>query len=222
MSAGIGASCVRWRIVALAGTLAVRAAPVLVPAEEPAAPASPVTRIEEDWVLWVYQPNGALFSPQFHTVMSPVDDLNSYYFQVTWNYRELPDFAPGGFQVQSWHNDTDLASHDVNNQELSRSAEIITWTQVLETNGNQIAFSLVNGRSATWGSFDHPRTTIVQDGSVSDLESYSPDLSIQNACITYGQNRVYVLRIREIRYYSDTELLWTDASAYDVYRQHLN
>jgi hypothetical protein len=201
--------------ILLAG-LVVLAGPVIAGAQEWSPPT--ITRIEEDWVLAVNEPNGSLFSPQFHTVISPTSNLDSYYFQVTWNYRELPGFAPGGFQVQSWYGEDDLESHDVVSQELSRSAEFITWTQVLETNGNQIAFSLINGRSQTWGYFDHPQTTIIQDGTITSLAGYSPEVSVNNSCITYGQNRVYVLRLTTVRYYSDMGLLWTDYTDRDVYR----
>ncbi len=205
------------RLNVLIAGAALLAGPVIAGAQD-AAPQPPVTRVEEDWVLAVYEPNGSLYAPQFHTVMSPVDDLDGYYFQVTWNYCELPDFAAGGFQVQSWFGDRDLDSHDVENLELSRTAEFITWTQVMETNGFQIGFSLINGRSQSWGAFDHPRTTIVQDGTVTNLDQYSPEDSVANACITYGQNRVYLLRLKAVRYYHETELLWTDSTPRDVYK----
>ncbi len=173
-------------------------------------PPPTITRVEEDWMVWVYEPDGNLYAPQFHTVMSPVPGLDSYYFQVTWNYHELPNFWPGGFQVQGWRGEEQLAVQDVDRAELSSWAETIRWTQVMETNGNQIAFSVMNGSSTSWGTFGHPDTTIVQDGSVSNLDQYSPDESVANSWITYGQNRVIVLMISEVRYYSEGTLVKTD------------
>ena len=48
----------------------------------------PVIRVEEDWILVVNEPDYAVDSPQFHTVMSPDNHIDSYYAQVTWNYKE--------------------------------------------------------------------------------------------------------------------------------------
>ncbi|MBI4580795.1 MAG: hypothetical protein HY718_13895 [Planctomycetes bacterium] len=197
------------RLAAVLTALVVLVGPIDVVAEGEEA-AQPVTRVEEDWLLWVHEPNGELYSPQFHTVLSPVDNLDSFYFQVTWNYHEEPSFVAGGFQVQSWNGDEQLEVQDVNKEELSRTAEIITWTQVIETNGTQIGFSVLNGWSASWGLFGHPDTTIVHNGAVPDLSGYSPDTSVANSWVTYGRNRVVLLVLRAVRYYSDGELVAED------------
>lgn len=202
-------------VVLVSALLAVLAGPGVLSAQE--APTEPVTRVEEDWFLWVQEPNGTVYSPQFHTVMSPFGHMDSYYFQVTWNYRELPDFMSGGFQVQSWDGESNLNTQSVERIELSREAEIITWTQVLEVNGTQVGFSVINGMSATWGTFGHPDTTIIHNGSFSDLGGYSPDVSIGNSWITYGENRVFILKIRAVRYYGASGLLRTDTTQRVVY-----
>lgn len=204
------------------GILVLAAAVVLIgpgalPADE-SAPSEPIIRVEEDWLLWVGEPSDATYSPQFHTVMSPVGDMDSFYFQVTWNYRELPDFVPGGFQVQSWNGETHLENQNVNSSELSRNAELITWTQVLETNGSQIGFSVINGRSITWGTFGHPETTIIHDGTLRNLNNYSPEASRANSWISFGENRVQKLVIRRVRYYTASGLVQTDDVSRVVYQ----
>lgn len=203
--------------ILIMSALIVLAGPGVLRAQDPAA--GPVTRVEEDWVLLVDQPNGAIYSPQFHTVMSPFKHMESFYFQVTWNYRELPDFMPGGFQVQSWNGDASLDQQNVNSAELSRSAELIFWTQVLETNGTQFAFSVEDGISATWGAFGHPDTTIVHNGAVTDLNAYSPSTSATNSWITFGQNRVKLLKIIAVRYYGNNGLIRQDTAGYTIYRR---
>ncbi|HOA75534.1 MAG TPA: hypothetical protein PLQ89_14455 [Phycisphaerae bacterium] len=213
----VPARTLRWSLVL--ATLAMLAGPGTLRAQDPTDPASPkVIRVEEDWLLWVVQPNGAIYSPQFHTVMSPLQDLDSYYFQITWNYRELPEFMPGGFQVQSWNGEDNLNLQNINNTELSRAAELITWTQVMETNGTQIAFSIINGLSSTWGAFGHPDTLLVHNGAIPDLNRYSPDVSVDNSWITFGQNRVYLLKVYAVRYYGEHGLLWEDTTNRVVYQ----
>ena len=205
----------RWAILLGWGVLAL--GPANVQADE-AAPPETITRVEEDWLLWVGQPADAIFSPQFHTVMSPFGNMEAYYFQVTWNYLELPDFTSGGFQVQSWNGEDHLENQDVYSSELSRTAEIITWTQVLETNGQQIGFSVMDGVSSSWGTFGHPETTIIHDGSISNLNGYRPDVSVGNSWITYGQNRVAILKIKAVRYYGAHGLIRTDSTSRVVYQ----
>jgi hypothetical protein len=211
---GVQSRKVRW--LAVVAALVVLAGPGHVPAEE--GQSEPVLRVEEDWLLWVGQPSGPIYSPQFHTVMSPFGHTDSYFFQVTWNYRELPEFMPGGFQVQSWNDDVDLDTQNINSNELSRNAEVITWTQVLETNGTQLGFSVTDGMSSSWGQFGHPDTTIVHDGSLQDLSGYSTDTTVANSWITFGQNRVNLLKITAVRYYgADGQPLWEDTTDRVVY-----
>jgi hypothetical protein len=195
--------------------LVVLAWPVVVTAQE----ADPtVTRVEEDWVLWVYQPNGQAACPQFHTVMSPLPNLDSFYFMATWNYWEQPTFSPGGFQIQSCSGDTVLETNGNDTAELSLFAEVITWTQVMETDGQQLGFTLLNGRSQTWGSFGYPETLIVSEGMVPDLNQYSPEVSAANASITYGRNRVIMLTLDTVRYYGEDGLIRTEDNSRHVYR----
>src|SRR5262245_5177887 len=115
------------------------------------AQAVAVTHIEEDWELVLNEPNNSKDSPQFHTVMSPVGNLDGFFAQVVWNYRELPDFQAGGLQLQSWNGEDLLRTRTVSTRELSTSAESITWTQSLDTDGSTLSFELKDGESTTWG-----------------------------------------------------------------------
>ena len=63
-----------------------------------------IMRVEEDWEVVLNEPGSDVNAPQFHTVMSPFGDLDSLYAQITWNYRELPDFEAGGLQIQADQN----------------------------------------------------------------------------------------------------------------------
>lgn len=206
--------------IAALAALVVLAGPVIVAAQDNPAPdpQQTVTRVEEDWVLWVYQPDGEAVCPQFHTVMSPLPNLDSYYFMVTWNYWELPGFAPGGLQIQSCNGNDVLDTNGVGDKELSKYAEVITWTQVMETNGTELGFTLLNGKSETWGEFGYPETTIVSDTVVDDLSAYSPEASVANANITYGSNRVVVLAINQVRYYGEDGLIRQDDTYRPVFR----
>ncbi len=176
-----------------------------------------IVRVEEDWELVLNEPNENVESPQFHTVMSPVGNADSFYAQVVWNYRETPDFAFGGVQLQGWNDDALITSRAVRNTPLSTQAETITWSQVLDLSNGTLNFSVENGQSVTWGHFDRDMK-ISSATNLSNLGSYSPDVSAAQTCITYGSNRVDTLVIREIRYYSESGLVRTDTTRRVVYQ----
>jgi len=205
-----GDSFARTPVWVAAGVLALTLASTSI-AEAP-EPAS-VMRVEEDWELVLQEPDGDIQAPQFATVMSPYGDLNSFFVQVTWNYRELPEFEAGGFQVQAWNGEEVRRVKNTGANKFSNLAETITWTQIMATNGTEAGFAIINGLSTTWGAFGGTGTTVGGTVGVPDLNAYNPDVSLQNSCVTYGSNRVASLMITEIRYYDDAgNVLYTDTT----------
>ena len=171
--------------------------------------AEPVLRVEEDWKLVLNEPDGNVDSPQFHTIMSPFGDADSFYAQVLWNYREMPDFTAGGVQLQSYEGDSLIRRRSMEFGQLSTAAETITWTQSLTTDGVALSFDVSNGQSTTWGAFGKDMW-ISSDANLPDLSGYSPDVSAERSCVTYGENRVNLLVITEVRYYGAGGLLRVD------------
>lgn len=169
----------------------------------------PVLRVEEDWELVLNDPDGETASPQFATVMSPFSDTDSYYAQTLWNYRETPDFVPGGVQLHSYRGTETLRRRSVEYRVLSSSAETILWTQSLETDGTTLTYSVFDGTSTTWGTFGRDMN-ISSSAGVPDLSGYDPSFSAANACVTFGSNRVDSLVLKRVRYYGHDGLLYTD------------
>lgn len=178
---------------------------------------APVLRVEEDWQLVLNEPDDNVNSPQFHTVMSPLGDLDSFYAQVVWNYQETPEFLPGGLQLQSWNGEERIRTRGVGEIQLSTAAETITWTQSLETDGTMLLFRIQNGQSTTWGAFGKDMS-IDAEASLPDLGAYSASVSAANSCITYGANRVNLLMITEVRRYGQDELISVDQTPRVVYQ----
>lgn len=181
--------------------------------------ANSVVRIEEDWELIVNEPNESVEAPQFHTVMSPYGNLGGYYAQVIWNYREIPDYTSGGLQLQSWNGDMRIRQKSVGDSQLSTASETISWTQVLETSGTILSFAIINGQSSTWGEFGRDMR-IDEDAAVESLIGYNPDVSRQSSWITYGSNRVNLLRIKQVRRYGPNGLVSTDNTSRVVFELH--
>src|SRR5439155_14958878 len=183
-----------------AALLWVWASPAAV-AQDPASP--DVMQVEEDWVLVLNVPNDSVNCPQFHTIMSPSADLSSRYFQVNWNYREQPDFQAGGLELLNWDGNSLLRNRTFREEQLSTTAETITWTQVLFTTSTHLGFMIGNGTSTTWGEF-YTLSWTHTPGS-HDLNGYQTSVSKANSWITYGSNRVDLLEIVQVRYYDGND-----------------
>ena len=189
---------------------------LLVPAQFAWSQSEPVLTVEEDWVLVLNQPDQTVDSPQFHTVMSPFADLDDFYAQVVWNYREVPNFVAGGLQLQIWKG-ADLVQSKIGREDqLSTAVEVITWTQVLSVDSGTLQFRIQDGQSSTWGSFGDG-LVLNNPAYILNLNDYRTDTSVQNSCVTYGANRVALLAISEVRRYGASGLQSTEQEPKIVY-----
>jgi hypothetical protein len=177
-----------------------------------------VVRVEEDWELVLTEPSDAKTCPQFETAMSPHGHADADYARVTWNYREFDRFRGSGLQVQAWFGDQLQWHRSVSEHDLSNTAEGIIWTQAMETDGTTAVFRIINGQSTTWGSFGGNETAVQLANSVANLNGYATGISTANCQISYGLNRVSLLRIKEVRRYrADGELISVDSEPKVLY-----
>lgn len=177
-----------------------------------------VMRVEQDWRVVLEEPDGSVDSPQFHTVMSPFDHLDSYFAQFMWNFREQP-FAAGGLQLQVWGSEWLMGSKNVREELLSDAAETVTWTQVLDTDGTHVSVQVLNGESTTWGAFGGSATKVSANAAVPNLNAYNTDVSVYNSTITLGSNRVQQMEITEVRKYGSNGLISVDSTPKVVFSQ---
>ena len=95
----------------------------------------------------------------------------------------------------------------------------MTWTQRLELEGSRLRFSVVNGRSSTWGSFGQGQSAHLSVATtLTDLNGYQPNVSAANSGVTFAANRVSSLVLKAVRGYSDTgDLLARDCEPVVVF-----
>jgi hypothetical protein len=137
---------------------------------------------------------------------------------VTWNYRELPAYTPGGVQMQGWSGNQVLVTKSFKSDEMSTVAETVTWTQALETDGERLDFRIENGQSQTWGQFGGDSMTISGSADLPSLKNYDSAVSVENSWITYGSNRVDLLVLQEVRRYGPDGLLSVDSEPKVVFQ----
>ncbi len=177
-----------------------------------------IIMVEEDWRLVLNEPGEQINAPQFHTGVGPDWDPSGTYAQLLWNYREDPEYAPGGVQLEGWANDERIQLASVGDTPLSNFAETITWTQRLGVDGQQLTFQIMNGQSTSWGSFG-PNMTVQMSYATAHLNQYSPLVSRWRSGVTYGLNRVNSLVITEVRRYTASGLYSRDTTPIVIFQQ---
>ncbi len=180
--------------VLLGGAGVVVSAPVL-------AQSSKVISVEEHWELQISQPESDRSAPQVTMVMSPKNDVSGTHFLFTLNHVTVPDYQPGGMQVQAWNGDS-LSDEKVGDTSaaLQNSNETVRWTQKLSLQDGTLTFQIVNGQSETWNAFGGDNLSVSVPSSIGALNSYKPSVSLSESQVGYAENRVTSLTL--------TKLVW--------------
>lgn len=186
-------------------------------------PAPTIIRVEEDWVAYVRNPNYDTCAPQIVNFLSPTGTTVGPFGLIELNHGSLPDFRSGGFQVQTWVNDTNYSRITSDeSRRLSRDYDRLSYTVVMEIDGDDFRFTMKNGRSRTWGRFATTGISATAPRYSLDLTHYDPQESVDNTTVNVGAHRIDVLAQIETRYYSATELVSTDETNRVIHRfQHL-
>lgn len=164
------------------------------------AESSRVVLVEEHWELRIAQPDYDRSAPQTTMVMSPTGNVDGLHFLFTLNHGTVPEYAPGGLQVQQWNGDYFVSSRTASEGvTIDTSEELIHWTQRISLQDGHVKFQIRDGESDTWGSFGDGLTLWV-DSSQSSLNSYRPSVSLSESQVNYAENRVTSLTL--------TKLVW--------------
>jgi hypothetical protein len=182
---------------------------------------STIVRIEEDWTLNVTSPVQGIVAPQLMTVISPRGDTNSIYAVLTINHRDLPEFAGGGLQLQIWNNKSAEKYTNFSNDAMlnyMEAEETVTWTQTMKIEDGKLIFAILNGHSQTWGQFGGTEDLQASvPTSLTNLNGYSPAVSIKNSGISYAANRVRALTINKVRWITATGQVYEDSNTKVIY-----
>lgn len=173
-----------------------------------------VVRVEEDWELVVATPDPGSAGPQVTCTISPRADLAGVYGTFEINHRSLPNFQPGGLQVQTWNGDQPLGqSPSPTSGVMSTSGETVRWTQVMRLSEGRVVFEVVSGSSTTWGSFGgQGYLKLAVPTSLTNLNAYSPEVSVRNSGVGFAGNRVQSLVLKRVRYQLSNGMVLEDGT----------
>ncbi|HWE40324.1 MAG TPA: hypothetical protein VG406_27480 [Isosphaeraceae bacterium] len=173
-----------------------------------------IDAVEEDWQLVVETPDPVEAGPQITTSMRPTVGDNASFIDFDLNYREYPDFDPGGMQIQVWSGEDCVQTATQQTAQLDTPGETVSWTQRMSVSGGTITYNIVNGQSTTWGQFGQGegQLSVSQASSVSSLSGYSPDDSVARSGVSWQSNHVTSLTLKQVRYYAAGVLVNTDTT----------
>ena len=177
-----------------------------------------VVYVEEDWQLRIQDPAPDVQGPQLTCIISPTGDLNGTYSAFDLNHQSLPSFRGGGMQLQVWHGDApDIAQNPPTNDALWHEGETVAWTQRMAVSDGVLSFQVVNGSSETWGAFGGESLVNALPTTLTNLNNYSPQVSVTGSGIGFASNRVKSLVLQKVRYYSRAGLLREDTTQKTVF-----
>jgi hypothetical protein len=157
-----------------------------------------IVRVQQDWELVVGEPDQDSASPQVVCVLSPRGDVDWTYAAFELNHQNVPDFVPGGMQLQVWRGTRAVVQKQFSsNAQLATPGETITWTQSMSLDDNRLTFAIADGHSTTWGNFGgtaNLQATVFT--RLTNLNAYDPAVSVRNSGVGFANNRVRSLTLK--------------------------
>ncbi len=160
-----------------------------------------IVQVEESWELVVTAPDPDSSGPQVTTVISPVGGVAWVHAAFDLNGQSLPDFTPGGLQLQTWKDELPLGYRQYPNPSvMATTGERVTWTQAMTFDGGDLTFEIRNGHSTTWGEFGGQGYLKASSATeLQNLNGYDPAVSVANSGVGYAANRVESLILKKVR-----------------------
>jgi hypothetical protein len=181
--------------------------------------ATEIVRVEEEWELIVATPDPNSDSPQVTCVISPLGHTQSLHAAFEMNYQSLPEFVPGGLQLQLWNGEEPLASRKFpNGSVMQQQDETVRWKQCLELANGLLTFEITGGTSAAWGAFGgqgYLKASVPT--TLENLNGYNPAVSVNNSGVGYAANRVQSLVLRKVRLVTSGGEILEAEPQYSVY-----
>jgi hypothetical protein len=178
-----------------------------------------VDRVEEDWVIYIANPDQEIGAPQITNVIAPVPSTDGAFGMLELNHGSQPNFKNGGLQIQSWVGDRNIAyQSSLKTGRLDRDYDKVEYTVAMQVAGDAVRFSVKAGRSKSWGQF--ARDGLFADAEMKDanLSNYDPQFSVDNTTINVGAHRVAVMAQIQTRYFSGDQLVKKDETPRVLHR----
>lgn len=163
-----------------------------------------VIRVEEDWVALIRNPDPETTAPQIVNLISPDGSSDANFGLVEINHGSGSEFVSGGLQIQSWKNDNLMQkTNSISGKTLSRGYDRFEYTIGMELVDGELKYQIKGGKSKTWGNFTRDKNLFASTPtSLTSLEKYNRQYSVDNTLVNVGAHRVESLYQRRVRLYA--------------------
>ena len=165
-----------------------------------------IVQLEEHWELRLGQPDPDRSAPQTTMFFSPDGGLDGVHFLFTLNHVSVPDYEPGGMQVQVWEGDqlvADRVAEEVG--PLTHANEVVRWVQRMSLHDGTLTFQVLDGEAESWGTFGGDDLSLSVATSLTSLNGYKPGISITESQVSYAENRVESLTLTKLVWITDDD-----------------
>lgn len=168
------------------------------------ARAAEVVKVEEDWELTILSPETVSNSPQVTCAMSALGSDDGIYMSFELNHQSQPDYQLGGLHLHAWDGEYLCTSAHAQSRVTFQTAnEQVSWTQSMSLVDGQLVYEITNGVSETWGSFGTGELRASTATTLSNLNGYRMEHSVESSGVGFGANRVAAFVLRRVRYTTD-------------------
>jgi hypothetical protein len=157
-----------------------------------------VISVEEHWELKLGNPDADRSAPQTTMVVSPSGNVDGVHFLFTLNHATVPQYEPGGMQVQLWDGEQLVSSSSSPGGAFIYESETVRWVQRVSLEDQTLKFQILNGESETWGSFGGDDLTVSEPTTIASLNGYRPAVSLTESQVNYAENRVVSLTLMKL------------------------
>jgi hypothetical protein len=180
---------------------------------------STILRVEEDWELLIGTPDQNSVSPQVTCVFAPTASSGLLTAVFELNHLSQPTFSAGGLHLQVWRGEYPVASRSSRNHlVMSQNNERVRWTQAMTLTTGQLTFEVFDGTSTTWGAFGNDGSlSITMPTTLTDLNFYDPQVSVDHSGIGYASHRVQSLSLNRIRWITSEGHLLEDSHVRTIF-----
>lgn len=180
---------------------------------------STVTRVEEDWIAYISNPDYQIGAPQIVNLISPTQTTDQTFGMIELNHQSQPTFSGGSVQVQTWVGDQyNSLAFSESLGKLSMKYDKLTYTVGMEHVGDAINVFVRNGRSKTWGKFAETEISADMPSEGITFADYDPQFSVDNSTVNVGAHRVVLMYQQATRYYTADGLVHTDDTDRVIHR----
>jgi hypothetical protein len=156
-----------------------------------------IVRVEEDWEYQALTGESSEV-PHVTCSLSTLANHDGHHMTFELNHQSQPGFEAGGLHLNVWQSDSLLGTVHTQNQVVQgATGEVVRWTQSVTLDQGLLTYDVTHGESTTWGAFGNGELTASTYTSLTDLNGYDVEQSVEEFVL--ATEGISYLMLRNVR-----------------------